>query len=51
MAPATTFDDSLLTDMFTIVPRLDRPSTYKDHQYQGSTDQWSTDLARTTTLY
>ncbi|KAJ2795224.1 nuclear cap binding complex subunit, partial [Coemansia furcata] len=51
MAPATLFDDSLLTDTFTIVPRLDRPSTYKDHQYQGSTEQWSTDLARTTTLY
>ncbi|KAJ2004581.1 nuclear cap binding complex subunit, partial [Coemansia sp. S85] len=45
------FKLNLLTDTFTIVPRLDRPSTYKDHQYQGSTEQWSTDLARTTTLY
>ncbi|KAI9505580.1 nuclear cap binding protein subunit 2, partial [Coemansia spiralis] len=34
-----------------IVPRLDQPSTYKDHQYQGSNVQRNDDLARTTTLY
>ncbi|KAJ2819672.1 nuclear cap binding complex subunit [Coemansia erecta] len=45
------FDSSLLEDTFTIVPRLDRPSTYKDHQYQGSTTQWDKALANTATLY
>ncbi|KAJ1929094.1 nuclear cap binding complex subunit [Linderina macrospora] len=38
-------------ESFTIVPRLDRPSTYKDHQYQGSQSQWQTDLAKSSTLY
>ncbi|KAJ1646086.1 nuclear cap binding complex subunit [Coemansia asiatica] len=51
MVSATAFDNSLLDDNFTIVPRLDRPSTYKDHQYQGTTEQWNVDMAKSTTLY
>ncbi|KAJ2634596.1 nuclear cap binding complex subunit [Coemansia sp. RSA 1286] len=51
MVSATTFDSNMLDDMFTIVPRLDRPSTYKDHQYQGTTEQWNADIAKSTTLY
>ncbi|KAJ2722308.1 nuclear cap binding complex subunit [Coemansia sp. Benny D115] len=51
MVTATGVGSELLNDRYTIVPRLDRPSTYKDHQYQGSNDQWNTDLAKTSTLY
>ncbi|KAJ1861245.1 nuclear cap binding complex subunit [Coemansia sp. RSA 2703] len=45
------FDSKLLEDTYTIVPRLDRPSTYKDNQYQGTNDQWNSDLAKSSTLY
>ncbi|KAJ2608644.1 nuclear cap binding complex subunit [Coemansia sp. RSA 1365] len=51
MIATASFDSSLVEDRFTIVPRLDRPSTYKDNQYQGSTDQWENDMNKTTTLY
>ncbi|RKP34392.1 hypothetical protein BJ085DRAFT_21125 [Dimargaris cristalligena] len=37
--------------MAFVTQRLDRPSSYKDHQYQGNKDQFSKDLDFTTTLY
>ncbi|KAJ1665721.1 nuclear cap binding complex subunit [Coemansia sp. RSA 1813] len=51
MVSATEIDNSLLSDTFTIVPRLDMPSTYKDHQYQGSAGQWNEELTKSSTLY
>lgn len=48
---AETTEPDLTSDLFTIVPRLDQPSTYKDNQYQGTNKQWGTDLAKTSTLY
>ncbi|KAJ2781021.1 nuclear cap binding complex subunit [Coemansia javaensis] len=51
MAAETPVASALADDGFTIVPRLDRPSTYKDNQYSGTAKQWDSDLAKTATLY
>ncbi|KAJ1679625.1 nuclear cap binding complex subunit [Spiromyces aspiralis] len=34
-----------------IIERLDQPSTYKDHQFQGTDEEWYALLAKSTTLY
>ncbi|KAJ1922341.1 nuclear cap binding complex subunit [Mycoemilia scoparia] len=36
---------------FTIIPRLDKPSTYKDHQFKGADEEWFALLGKSATLY
>ncbi|OLY80624.1 Nuclear cap-binding protein subunit 2 [Smittium mucronatum] len=35
----------------SIIPRLDTPSTYKDHQFKGSDQEWIEEIQKTRTLY